>query len=849
MSWNKKIVTFAKNLLKVFAWKYYGLALLGTLFGCSQKVFRDLLNRFFVSYIQFDYGVVSACIILAFSIWCSYKLYMLFVRKYNFSDKFISFLIFLSATIISYRFINDGHYIYVPLFRSICYVDVLWFFSLLFVIEGITNRLRLHPKEDPEDSEILNDVAIDNPSMDKLNYYREALNIVKKIKSLPYSRSSSIAILSPWGYGKTSFINLIQYALEHGGEKKKPMIDCEIIKFNPRQSRSVKAIQEEFFSTLVENLRKYDSTISSQINQYISTIGLYISNPITTFFSSFFSKDNHDLKDDIGKTLIKLDKRVVIFIDDLDRLTGEEIMEVLKLIDRNAAFSNLTFITAFDPEFVGNALLKYTSNANMPFIDKFFNVRLHLPIRSPYIVIDLLYKLLCDRVKMPEIRLSIMKNNSTIFISYIRNIGEAKNFYNQFIADYTPEVANQVYLSDFLLLELIKFQYYDEYYCLSQHKYLTDTGEYFSNQGYLVLDEKYREDKEGIIMPKSINIMRILFHTVEDGIGYPYQSIQMKRFFDVYFTNNIIDRIPVPDLDALFSLKKDCDIISKFEGWKRLNTLDDVRDYIRFIPWDNMPRKGRLSREESFKQFLKILFLYSAFIGNTDYYIDTIQLQVLYKLNFENGYNGLKEGEYHDFLLKVLYKENYHYCPISFLEQLTNLLLNPSDQKHKDVVKNCILTVEDVKSHNLSLFKQYLQQMNSSEYSELAQRLYQLCIDHISNNIHYHLSNANKSMYDFILKDKKYKYLSPFYIKTETNNHIQFSMHPFCEEIFSVRDDRNDNFANYVNSSKIDVTQKYLILLYWKRYKDGGSYNFGYYQKVNAEPIPSDEEIIKNLKF
>lgn len=55
--------------------------------------------------------------------------------------------------------------------------------------------------------------------------------------------------------------------------------------------------------------------------------------------------------------------------------------------------------------------------------------------------------------------------------------------------------------------------------------------------------------------------------------------------------------------------------------------------------------------------------------------------------------------------------------------------------------------------------------MGSSEYSEFAQRLYQLRVDHISNNSHYHLSDANKSMYDFILKDKKHKYLSPFYSK------------------------------------------------------------------------------------
>ena len=54
----------------------------------------------------------------------------------------------------------------------------------------------------------------------------------------------------------------------------------------------------------------------------------------------------------------KLGKRLIVFVDDFDRLTDVEIIEVLKLIDKNAAFRNTIFITAYDERAVSNALRK-----------------------------------------------------------------------------------------------------------------------------------------------------------------------------------------------------------------------------------------------------------------------------------------------------------------------------------------------------------------------------------------------------------------------------------------------------------------------------------------------------------
>ena len=842
----KRMKSFLEQLMNNFTCKYYLLALVGILFACSQSLFRDFVDNCVIECLHFDYGYVSKIFSLGFLLWCGYKLYTNWNIKHNYSDRFIAFLLFFSVTTFIFR-IKFDYYLYKDLIYNFKYVDLLCFSSLCFVIEGIINRFRLQEHEDPDMAEIISDTAICSPFNDKLNYYREALNIVEKIKTLPFSKSISVAILSPWGYGKTSFINLILYALEHGAADNKPLIDCEIIKFNPRQSRTLSAIQEDFFSSLVGGLKKYDSTLSSQINQYISTIGLYISNPIVAFFTSFFNKDNEKLKKSISNTLRKLDKRVVVFIDDLDRLTGEEIVEVLKLIDRNASFSNIIFITAFDQEFVDNSLSKYMGSTEVPFIDKFFNIRFHLPIRSLYTILDQLYLFLSNSVQMPEELHSIIRSNGSIFVSYIKNMREAKNFCNQFVADYTPEIANQVYLHDFILLELIKFKYYDEYYRLSQHEYITGNGEYFSNSEYYKLKKQYQETAEKHSMPKSIDIMRVLFHPIEEGKRFPYQSIQMKRFFDVYFTTNIAGRIPVPELKALFTLKDEEEILSKFIEWKRTNTLEDVRDFLRFIKWDNISEIGELSKKETFKQYLRILFLYSSFIEDSDYYINVIQLQVLYKCNFENGYNGMTEKEYHDIVLGIIYNKNHRFCPTSFLINLTRAFMNTSEEKHDDIVNNCILKEEDIRSNNLSLFKNYLN--SSSKYSDDTQKLYQLCIDHITNNIHYHISEANILMYNFLLNDKTYTYLKPFYRKMDNGYAIQFSIHPFCKEIFGIEVKGEDKFLEYVASSDIGATEKLRISLYWNRYKEAGTHNFGYYPKSKASPQPSEEDIINGLIF
>lgn len=724
------------------------------------------------------------------------------------------------------------------------------------------NRSKKNPLKKEEDSnvsgnfEFVTDEPIEDPDDDKLDYNNKAAYIVKKIESLPYSKSTSIAIYSSWGNGKTSFMNLIQNILEPKKEKEdekkkdekekdekkdekekeyEKKTEYEIIEFSPRQCKNANSIQEEFFNTLVNSLKKYDSSIAFQVDKYISTIGITVSNPIFRIMYLFLKMDNKELRGKINDILIKLEKRVVIFIDDLDRLTGEEIMEVLKLIDKNAAFSNIVFITAFEPGFVGNAISKYIgeNNNDTPFINKFFSIRYPLPIFPSSFMIDKFKELWKESIEKlySDLKENVEKTNDNsntfdeienifdelynienksdelyniknksdelynienryeesgifegikdiykidnknkfndsiaklkeqldklvnnkeskidaknllykiekfkdltdvldddqvkaIFGSYLHNIRDVKNFYNQFIADYTPEVANQVVFQDFLLVELIKFRNYDEYLSLSRYKYI----EVKDNNLIYVLKV---DNKDNTKMPKSIDILSILFPDKYISKKPMYSSIQNKHFFDSYFTLSIPERIPVSELDNLFKIKPK-DILEKIDTWNRSKILADVYYYLGLISYKDM-------ESDTFKQYGRILFLYYDFLNGEGTNCNPSikdETKILLNSIFQYKNNGFTEQEHKDYLLEVLYgkeNDNDYQCPINVLNYLTDNLFNESAKDHKEITNNCILKKEDIEKRNLLLYYQY---KKNKQYPDITNKLYHLCLKQFPN--------------------------------------------------------------------------------------------------------------------
>lgn len=490
--------------------------------------------------------------------------------RYQSDKKEISTLLFISIILIIYR--CSGDYDYVPFTENVSYVDLIWVICVTYLTVAIINKCRLYYTNWKNKNKIiphslLNDWPIETASQDRFGLKNDVDKIVYIIKELNNSKTWSLAINGSWGAGKTSFINLIKEKIE---EKK----DYEVIKFNPRTSKSASHIQEDFFNTLASALSKYDSSFSYNLKAYMESLQLIDESGIVKKVVDFYHIWNKkSIKKNIEDSFDSLEKRVLVMIDDFDRLTREEILEVLKLIDSNAAFPKLVFITAYDKEQVNNILKELNKSDDACFIDKFFNLEYSLPMHISSYLMNTIYRdLRWDDNDKNEILDAISKYNS-IFDKYIDTPRDAKRYINLFMVDY-EQVAGEIITEEFLLVQLIKYRDSGLFNKIYQGQFTEPNSTNFD-----LISLKNGLDTKLKMLP----ILNELFDKKPAHAAQSYRHIYSKSSFDSYFTNQINYPLRMKDMNNLFSQEWK-DVTKAIDEWSADNAkIDDFLDYLDCI--------------------------------------------------------------------------------------------------------------------------------------------------------------------------------------------------------------------------------------------------------------------------
>ena len=109
------------------------------------------------------------------------------------------------------------------------------------------------------------------------------------------------------------------------------------------------------------------------------------------------------LKTQLAEALLGLDRPVLIVIDDIDRLTSEEVREVIQLTKANADFPNLIYLLLFERRVVSEALDQISGNRGYEFLEKVVQVGYHVPHASPDAVQRVLFSGLDSNLKIPGV--------------------------------------------------------------------------------------------------------------------------------------------------------------------------------------------------------------------------------------------------------------------------------------------------------------------------------------------------------------------------------------------------------------------------------------------------------------
>jgi len=353
-----------------------------------------------------------------------------------------------------YFAISNWRFISFRLSNNFKYADGLVLLILYFIYNSKDN-LRKH-KPEKNIPELIEDDFFRKKGSDILKRNKYAGYIAKLILNQQTNVSFAIGIKGSWGSGKSVFLKQIENTIYNAIK----------IRFNPWLSKSTDEVLGDFFKILIEKISSYDSGLSKSLRKYYINLVNIDENFGKKILSSFgLLKNDFDLsleeqQRSINQRLKTKKLKLVIFIDDLDRLNAEEILSVLKLIRNSFNFPNTFFLIAYDEEYV-KATLNAVIDRPEKFLEKIFQLEIDLPGFPSSLLQTELTELLSinksDEQKTKIVDAISVINEASLWEVTVRNMRDAirlSNSFNHVFGKKEKEVDH----IDFLLLELLKLQ-------------------------------------------------------------------------------------------------------------------------------------------------------------------------------------------------------------------------------------------------------------------------------------------------------------------------------------------------------------------------------------------------------
>ncbi len=307
------------------------------------------------------------------------------------------------------------------------------------------------------------DVPISSSKEDRLGRKSFSRHLGEALLSWSEKESLVIGIVGKWGSGKSSVIGLAKEYIK----KSKKSQDLTLIDFNPWVFSGQKRIWGYFFSEIAKELEiqdvskeKEDKKLANKLRlyatlldfipdearlrktvknllTYLAIAGIISGSSIFSFssttgiillvfgiisftlqfskftlnkLSNFFSvraeankKTVEGLKYEIQQHLLKRKKNLLVVIDDIDRLTVEEIRQILKLVKVNSDFPNTIYLLAFDQIVIEQSLKELPGIEGPEYLEKIIQVQFDIPLVKREILSKILFEKL-DKIlaTLPE---------------------------------------------------------------------------------------------------------------------------------------------------------------------------------------------------------------------------------------------------------------------------------------------------------------------------------------------------------------------------------------------------------------------------------------------------------------
>lgn len=322
----------------------------------------------------------------------------------------------------------------------------------------------LGPRKDMEDKNYSSDSPIHEQEQDRFSRWSFSERVAQVISKRSDPSSIVIGLYGIWGDGKTSVLNFIEKSLESDEN-----VIC--IKFNPWRFGTEDELLTGFFFDIAEaldaGLIKTGDKLKDFLKKAAPGAGAIMGakgagDAVGAFISG---SDINELKKRIESELESAQRRVLILIDDVDRLEKTEIHALFRLVKLTADFKYTSYILAFDKDVVAASLQdRYSStseNAGEAFLEKIIQVPLHLPTVEKQVLREFCFQGVDEAIDIAEVTLSqqqvqeFVRDFSSAFDDCLTTPRKAKLYGNTLMFSL-PILQGEVNPVDLMLLEGIR---------------------------------------------------------------------------------------------------------------------------------------------------------------------------------------------------------------------------------------------------------------------------------------------------------------------------------------------------------------------------------------------------------
>lgn len=384
--------------------------------------------------------------------------------------------------------------IYEGTFVSAICVFTIWtqsfWWALMALVAGIFllcaiawNRFR--PGDDP-DHLISSDRPIIRLAEDRLDRSKLIVSLVDRLLK---DSASIVALIGAYGDGKTSILNCLDEALQ---AQKVP-----VVRFKSSLPGDDLTLISTLFNSIGKQLRRrfFVRRLSNVLKRFARTFSGLV--PSTSGLKDVFAEPSQkDELDELTESLDRLPvRRLVVLLDDMDRMQGNELRMLLKIIRAADDYPKLSFVCAFNKKALVDAFIRHQvmdrismqfsaaagqikvqgaltgeqladdTRAGYEYLEKFFPVQVPVPKLDESQLakeFDLRFNQFAKRYGLPQEPRDTATFDKefnpywkSVFRPLLNNLRKMNTYFNALNSSFGL-VKNEVNVIDFMFVELLR---------------------------------------------------------------------------------------------------------------------------------------------------------------------------------------------------------------------------------------------------------------------------------------------------------------------------------------------------------------------------------------------------------